>query len=108
MSHPEFLGLLSVLMDRRLSDAEMAQLEQHLHEHPQARQLLVDHLFLDALLGNEVGTESVANLVDMVGASEPAAAPLRLLKPHAPARWRWAVGLAAAILVLVAATAAVV
>jgi len=46
MSQHEFLGLLSLLMDRKLSEEQMAQLEQHLREHPHARQHLVDHLFL--------------------------------------------------------------
>jgi len=57
-------------------------------------------------LTNELGAESVAGLVDLASASEPAAAPL--LKPRSRARWGWTVGVAAAVLVAVASTVAVV
>lgn len=98
MSQEEFLTLASLLMDGKLSDAQLARLERHLREYPDSRRHLVSHLFLDALLANELGTESVADLVDMVGAGTPASVPLRPASRRLVARWGWAAGMAAAIL----------
>src|SRR5262245_17798003 len=117
MTRDELQKLTSLLLDDTPSDELLGALSDYLRDHPDERQQIVDQLFIDSLLADELGTVSVAGLVDMVGAEpvmEFAAAPPAAETLSSSARqargvrWRWLAGMAAAILITAVSVAVIV
>lgn len=113
-----FDELLSRLVDGELAPDELAELEQFLRADPQRHDAVVNQLLLDSLLQEEVGTDAVTSLVDVVtesgampvvpgvAASSARIAPAKSGQSlrHSVTRWRRAAAWisAAALLAVVA------
>ncbi|MFN6130434.1 MAG: hypothetical protein ACK6DC_24165 [Planctomycetota bacterium] len=65
--------LISKLVDDRISDDEVTELQSLLGNHPELRSEFVDHLLLDTLLSESLGQEPLIALVDTI--SEPPSDP---------------------------------
>ncbi|MFO0260601.1 MAG: hypothetical protein ACK53V_03160, partial [Planctomycetota bacterium] len=65
--NPRLGYLLSRLIDDVISSEELTELHNLLASDSEARSELVDQLLLDSLLGENLGEEPLAALVDLVG-----------------------------------------
>src|SRR5256885_15423868 len=89
----DFAALLARAVEGALTDEEVRRLEQLLAADPAARKRYVEHLLLDSMLGEELGAESVAGAIDMLGD-----APASTASVPRRSRWRWRMLAAAAVL----------
>lgn len=81
--------LVSQYVDGDLSNDDAAELNQLLRSEPSHAESVVDHLLLDSLLSEELGSESLGALVDLVAA--PQSSPDRPPRPEASGQFPWLV-----------------
>ncbi len=103
--------LIAELIDGELSVTDAAELNQHLKSDPKQAEQVVDQLLLDSLLSEELGSESLTALVDLVsndttsgGTSQSAKSPTSVLRfPRSKRRLWQSLGGAAVVAAIVVA-----